>query len=819
MNLFFGALIDHVHRPLSVRAQQTWRGAEQSADQRALVVDLAAVLAQMRAAQLGEGGIMLGLGLHRQPRHFGGRCGHRSAAIVAADDAGEARDATAQIVDLSIQSVQCGGPGNAEARFYRDSAQAWPCSCQPPTAKRVHVVNALCFGMSTMRTSFVFRYASALVLGMPAFAMADNAVVGTGTPASCNEAALNAAINVLYPGATAPGGSLTFNCGAGAHTIALTTQKFLREGTVVDGGDKITLDGQNLTRIFNVVDDLSRIELYNITLARGRAVADFGGAILVNPGTSLLLDDVVIRDSRADLTGGAIAAHPGAGITIRRSRLLSNHARDGGAIASSSDVTLENSLFFSNSAEVDQGGALQIWLSTLNVRNTRFEFNDALNGGAILQRGGGATLNNAVFIENQSRDRGGAYHVYEGGTAVFNDSLFSINSAASDGGALYVSADDIGPGPLPGNFGSTAAVGRSRFEHNTAAQRGGAIYVFGPPPGNGSTVGQFLMQDSIIFGNSADDGGGIYAQGAMSIRDSQIINNQAAFNGGGVYLAPTHVPGAMFQIAFNDFHTTVFSGNTSGSFGGGLYANNAFANYGDVNFVSNSSAGAGGAVAIVGFSLPLSSASFIDNASVNSSCGGALFAQDTGPLLLQDVTFSGNRVPSSARLGGDVCISKTNPSPIGVDLTIEHGTLYGTTAASSVHADANTTVNFVNSIVIGFGAATCSGSGAIVSGGGNAMPPTCNPALPGDTPISSVGEVALSPLSNHGSFTYAHIPLVGSPLIDRSACSAGRNSDQRDFEAPQDGDGNGSAICDTGAIERQPAELMPDIVLFKNGFE
>jgi hypothetical protein len=51
-------------------------------------------------------------------------------------------------------------------------------------------------------------------------AYADSAVVGTGTPASCTEAALDAALAELYPGATAPGGVLSFNCGPNPHMWA-----------------------------------------------------------------------------------------------------------------------------------------------------------------------------------------------------------------------------------------------------------------------------------------------------------------------------------------------------------------------------------------------------------------------------------------------------------------------------------------------------------------------------------------------------------------------------------------------------------------------
>ena len=58
-------------------------------------------------------------------------------------------------------------------------------------------------------------------------------VVGTGTPASCTEATLNAAL--------AGGGAVTFNCGPNPHTITLSAQKSIAANTALDGGGKVVL--------------------------------------------------------------------------------------------------------------------------------------------------------------------------------------------------------------------------------------------------------------------------------------------------------------------------------------------------------------------------------------------------------------------------------------------------------------------------------------------------------------------------------------------------------------------------------------------------
>lgn len=66
--------------------------------------------------------------------------------------------------------------------------------------------------------------------------------------------------------------------------------------------------------------------------------------------------------------------------------------------------------------------------------------------------------------------------------------------------------------------------------------------------------------------------------------------------------------------------------------------------------------------------------------------------------------------------------------------------------------------------------------------------------------LASPLDPKLSPLGDHGGPTPTHLPLAGSPAIDLgpTACT-GR--DQRGAARPADGDGDGQARCDSGAVE------------------
>ena len=84
----------------------------------------------------------------------------------------------------------------------------------------------------TVRTRFVLVLALLVFATFAATSSAFACVVGTGTSASCTEAALDACL----PGGASFGGTVTFNCG-GAATITVTSTKgFNGANTTIDGG-------------------------------------------------------------------------------------------------------------------------------------------------------------------------------------------------------------------------------------------------------------------------------------------------------------------------------------------------------------------------------------------------------------------------------------------------------------------------------------------------------------------------------------------------------------------------------------------------------
>jgi predicted outer membrane repeat protein len=352
----------------------------------------------------------------------------------------------------------------------------------------------------------------------PQTARADSAVVGTGTPASCTEAVFDAALAEIYPGATAPGGVLTFNCGPNPHTIIFTGGKHLSDGTIIDGGGLITLSGGNSTQIFFVTQQ-ARVELHHIRLVNGYA-AD-GGAIFVEANTSgdytyLLLNDVTLSENTSTTFGGAISAQHTA-LSVINSRLIQNSSNGGGgAISLNMGVlTMSETEVLSNTTQLagSTGGGLNVWNATLDIRSSKFQGNKAMlsAGGAISLRNCTGSIASSQITQNTAYDFGGGiYHAI--GDVTFSQVMIMLNTAPNGGGIT--------------NDNSILLLDDTTLTDNTA-NNGGGIYNFN---------GQVTLLNAWLLNNQAVYGGGVYNQnGTLALMDVTVNGNSGTSGGGGLY--------------------------------------------------------------------------------------------------------------------------------------------------------------------------------------------------------------------------------------------------------------------------------------------
>jgi hypothetical protein len=146
------------------------------------------------------------------------------------------------------------------------------------------------------------------------------------------------------------------------------------------------------------------------------------------------------------------------------------------------------------------------------------------------------------------------------------DSVFTHNEADLDGGGFYLTYPRV-------SFLNT------EFSYNRARRNGGAGF---------NIAGELILLDSNILSNQADqDGGGIYNNRYMLISRSAFLDDDAQGNGGGVY----HATGSVYSI----IESSTFHGNDADQ-GGGVFSETSLS-IRNCTFYSNSAdAGGGGAV-------------------------------------------------------------------------------------------------------------------------------------------------------------------------------------------------------------------------------
>ncbi len=187
---------------------------------------------------------------------------------------------------------------------------------------------------------------------------------------------------------------------------------------------------------------------------------------------------------------------------------------------------------------VHQGSRLT--LETLILQNGRVTSD---NGGAILNMGS-LTVRNSILRSNTALNEfggGGAiYHANPNSTLVLENVILDDNNTDNNGGAVYL-------------FGN-ARIDASRFANNVAGFSGGALYI--------DTV-QVRITNSLIDNNVAIEpgtgglGGGIYNLGRLTIENSTLSNNEAAFGGAIYNEGPQSGPVAMLLTLKN----STLSGN------------------------------------------------------------------------------------------------------------------------------------------------------------------------------------------------------------------------------------------------------------------
>ncbi len=275
-------------------------------------------------------------------------------------------------------------------------------------------------------------------------------------------------------------------------------------------------------------------------------------------------------------------------------------------------------------------------------------------------------------------------------------------------------------------------------------------------------------------GGSLIEGGAILNQGNLRLLRSVVRQNDSWY-------------GALYNVVGGDLQieaSTIYS-NTADLSGGGLYVENGTATIVNSTFSGNTAGTSGGGIYVFSGDVAINNATLTLN-GCDADAGDAYDGEGGGIYELNgNVTISNTIIAQNEDL--------QDAEQDGSDAWDCYGAY--TSGGYNMIADQAEPAAGVTPLCTGFDA-----DGDLVSGKHFGTPPFSG---------YLVYYAALGPLADNGSSTPTHMPLanVNPLLVDKAnpaepgsagACAA---ADQRGVARPLDGNGDGVARCDRGAVE------------------
>ena len=298
--------------------------------------------------------------------------------------------------------------------------------------------------------------------------------------------------------------------------------------------------------------------------------------------------------------------------------------------------------------------------------------------------------------------------------------------------------------------------------------------------------GVTLANVHVLNNYSGSDGGGVYNTAPLTVSDSIISGNIAAFgNGGGIYS-----DGALTMKGTTIGTIGAYTLGNEAENGGGIFETGTHTSRIDKSaIVGNTGVGGGGIAARVLVQDRITNTTIAKNLAQDT--GGGIITN--GQVTLTNVTVADNQVTSDSE-GGGAGLSSFPASGGNASYTFANTILANNTIASVPPTVAN-----------------CGGVGkapTFTSRGHNLEDAdTCGFTGPGD--ITNTNPL-LEPLADNGGLTET-MALAStlttppatqtSPAVDAGDNALCPNNDQRDSLRPADGNLDGNFICDIGAYE------------------
>ncbi len=478
-------------------------------------------------------------------------------------------------------------------------------------------------------------------------------------------------------------------------------------------------------------------------------------SIVVPAGTYLFTLAGTVEDAAAtgdlDITGDLTITGLGATATIIDAADLDRiFDVKNGATLRLEGVTLRNGQIIGDGGAILNSGTLDLVGLTLDSNLVTGSF--ASQGGAIYNQGT-LTIADSALTNNEAQGEGGALFNADGFTASITNSTFNNNRSQNSSG-----------GAIDSGINSTLNIVGSSFTNNSAFG-GGAIY---------NRSGTVSIASSLFGGNSSLlDGGALFnaSGGSLTIDRSTLQNNSATTVAGGLYnIGQVTITRSTFKGNTATQGAAISNNDGAGTFDGLLTISQSL-------FVGNTATNQeGGAIDNnAGAKLNAENSTFSDNSATE---GGAIFNSNLGQATLTHVTIT----QTTSGINGGGLHNNSSASEVVVKSSVIAGLPGGTPGADLVGAFTSLGHNFT-------------GDKGTATGFAN--------AVNGDQVGTSAARLnpQLGPLASNGGPTQTHVPLRGSPLIEAGVNGVGGATDQRGAGRELDGNGDGIATADIGAVE------------------
>ncbi len=558
-----------------------------------------------------------------------------------------------------------------------------------------------------------------------------------------------------------PAGLYTLTIVGVGEDLALTGDLDLREAVTISGAGvgSTFVDGNSTDRIFHTPTLITgTVTFQNLTIQNGDSGGDDGGGFYQETTTGNLVIDHCSFEDNIGMNGGALASVTATIITD--SSFTNNTAKlDAAGIYisdGSSAMTLQNVLIDGNSA-VDDFGGFDIGAASVTMTDVTTTNNTAAGGGF----GGGRVLTSLP------------------GILTLTDSHFDNNLAVDNvGGLSVVGSMDVSNSTFDNNILTNTGVGGLRCQDLTAG-------------------GSCVVSDSQVLANTVAGAlvggiGGMYLDAdTVQLTDTDISGNHGGIGGGAT--------GGLSVSGNATIARVTVTGNDAEDYGG-MFGNSDPISMDrcsiDNNQATNIAGGAYFTGANTAVTITRSAITRNRTTIVGGGAAGGIYFDATQPLVLTNVTVSGNSA-GAAGTGGGVRYLLFGPNVS----TFTNVTFDNNEAAdgANIHTTGGT-IQMENSIVAeGIGGSNCVAVDITSLGHNIEDTNTCNFIDASDLPNT---DPFLTALIDHGGNTLTHSLIVTSPAIDGvpfgGTCPA---TDQRGVTRPIDGNSDTVSSCDIGALE------------------